>query len=225
MQVVAGSGAGQWFPHGFVPEVLELLLATWERLEFPNDVRLEPRITNLFNQAIEDEYTRQDKAWYVHPEIKEADPVTGKEVSRTDIRLYHRDIPGQKLYFALEAKRIHAESGDGTRGGYGEYVGTDGMMCFITGKYSRAARFGGMLAYVMDGDLGRAAQGVANAIRNGASRLKLVADGDYRPSKLMPCHPWNGETQHERSNGSFGMFHLLLAVRRGANGKERDRNI
>lgn len=214
MQVVAGKGAGQWFPDGFVFEILELLLATWEKLKLTRDVRLEPRITNLFNRAIEDEYTRQGKAWYVHPEIKEADPITGKEISRTDIRLYHREVPGQKLYFALEAKRLHVESDDRTRGGYGEYAGNDGMMCFITGKYSRSAPAGGMLGYVMDGDLERAAQGVTNAIRNAAAQLRLVSGGDYQPSKLMPQHPWNGETQHERNTGLFSMFHLLLPLRK-----------
>ena len=214
MQVVAGSGASQWFPDGFVPEILELVLATWEKLKLHRDVRLEPRITNLLNRAIEEEYTREGKAWYVHPEIKEADPVTGKEISRTDIRLYHRGIPGQKLYFALEAKRLHVESSDRTRGGYGEYVGADGMMCFITGKYSEAAPAGGMLGYVMDGNLERAAHGIGEAIGSRSADLKLVAGSQYRASKLMPLHPWNGETHHRRRSGLFAMYHVLLPVRK-----------
>ena len=214
MQIIAGKEAGRWFPDEFVPEILELLLATWEKLKLPRDVHLEPRITNLFNRAIEDEYTRQGKSWYVHPEIKEADPTTGKEVSRTDIRLYHREVPGQKLYFALEAKRLHTESDGRTRGGYGEYAGNDGMMCFITGKYADLAPACGMLGYVMDGNLEFAAQGVANAIRNTAAQLRVVAGGEYKSSTLMPEHPWNGETQHERNTGLLSMFHLLLPVRR-----------
>jgi hypothetical protein len=214
MQIIAGREAGRWFPDGFVPEILELLLATWEKLQLPRDVRLEPRITNLFNREIEDEYTRQGKAWYVHPEIKAANPTTGKEVSRTDIRLYHREVPGQKLYFALEAKRLHTESDGRTRRGYGEYVGNDGMMCFITGKYADLAPACGMLGYVMDGDLDLAAQGVANAIHDAAAQLRVVSDGEYKSSKLMPKHPWNGETQHTRNTGLLSMFHLLLPVRR-----------
>jgi len=214
MQVIVASDSSQWFPDGFVPEILELVLATWEKLKLNRDVRLEPRITNLLNLAIEDEYTREGKEWYVHPEIKGADPVTGKEVSRTDIRIYHRGVPGQKLYFVFEAKRLHVESNQRIRGGYGEYVGLDGMMCFINGKYSEAAPSGGMLGYVMDGDLKRAAHGVAQAIDANKNELKLIAGSDFQPSKLMPQHPWNGETRHDRNNGLFIMFHMLLPVKR-----------
>jgi hypothetical protein len=123
-------------------------------------------------------------------------------------------VPGQKLYFALEAKRLHTESDNRTRGGYGEYVGNDGMMCFITGKYGDLAPACGMLGYVMDGDLELAAKGVANAIRNAAVQLRVIAGGEYESSKLMPKHPWNGETRHERNTGLLSMFHLLLPVRR-----------
>lgn len=214
MRVVAVRGANQWFPEGFVPEILDLVLATWKKLRLRRDVRLEPRITNLLNQAIEDEYTRQDKAWYVHPEIKDADPVTGKEISRTDIRLYHRGIPGQKLYFALEAKRLHVEAGDRTRASYGDYVGNEGMMCFITGKYSQAAPAGGMLGYVMDGDLKRAASGLSDAISSRSTELRLEVGSQYKASPLMPRHPWNGETHHKRVNGMFAMYHLLLPIRK-----------
>jgi hypothetical protein len=212
MQVVTGKGANQWFPEGFVPEILELLQATWEKLKFPRDVRLEPRITNLLSRAIEEEYTREGKEWYVHPEIKEADPITGKEISRTDIRLYHRGIPGQQLYFAFEAKRLHVEASDRTRGGYSEYVGVDGMMCFITGKYSKAAPAGGMLGYVMDGDLERAARGISEAIRDRSVDLKLVSGGEYRFSPLMALRKWNGETHHRRRTELLTIYHLLLSV-------------
>jgi len=212
MQIIAGNGAGQWFPDGFVSEIIELLLATWEKLKLRDDVLLEPRITNLLNSALEEEYTRQGKTWYVHPEIKEADPVTGKEVSRTDIRFYHRDIPGQKLYFAWEAKRVHVESHGGTRGGYSEYTGIDGMMCFITGKYSGTAPAGGMIGYVMDGKLEKASKGISNAVEAHRAALKLTKNGRYKASKLMPKHPWNGETHHRRKNGPFDMYHVLLSV-------------
>jgi len=212
MQVVVGNGANRWFPDGFVPEILELLLATWKKLKLRCDVQLEPRITNLFSQAIEEEYTRQGKAWYVHPEIKESDPQTGKEISRTDIRFYHRDIPGQKLYFVLEAKRLHVKSENSTHLGYTEYIGADGMMCFITGKYSRTAPFGGMIGYVMDGELDQAAKGIADAIQTRAAELRLADNTQYQASPLMPCHPWNGETYHRRKSGLFAMYHLLFSV-------------
>jgi hypothetical protein len=53
--------SGQWFPEGFVPEIFELLLATWEKMKLGREVCLEPRITNLYCRAIEEEYTRQGK--------------------------------------------------------------------------------------------------------------------------------------------------------------------
>ncbi len=215
MQIVTSTtstGASQWFPEGFVPEVIELLLATWKKLALPDDVRLETRITALFNNALEDEYTKQNKPWYVFPEIKKIDSKTGKEVARTDIRFYHRATPGQKLYFALEGKRLHAHSDNGTRPGYGEYVGADGMMCFVTGKYSEIASCGGMLGYVMDGKLKSASKGIAKAIGNTSVPLMLAAGSTYSPCQHMPKHPWNGVTQHSRGSGPFDIYHLLFSV-------------
>jgi hypothetical protein len=88
------------------------------------------------------------------------------------------------------------------------------MMCFITGKYSKTAPAGGMLGYVMDGDLEKAARGISEAIRDRSGGLKLAAGGEYHISALMPLHKWNGETHHRRQTGLLVIYHVLLSIRK-----------
>jgi hypothetical protein len=56
---------------------------------------------------------------------------------------------------------------------YSVYVGDEGMMCFVTGKYSAGLPHAGMLAYVMDNDVSRAWDGLSTAIEDNRISLKL----------------------------------------------------
>nr|VFK31406.1 MAG: hypothetical protein BECKMB1821G_GA0114241_10838 [Candidatus Kentron sp. MB]VFK34731.1 MAG: hypothetical protein BECKMB1821I_GA0114274_10825 [Candidatus Kentron sp. MB]VFK76911.1 MAG: hypothetical protein BECKMB1821H_GA0114242_10835 [Candidatus Kentron sp. MB] len=63
---------------------------------------------------------------------------------------------GTEVYFAIEAKRLRYSFPSGkSETGNSEYVGKDGMMCFVTGKFAPFMRSGAMLGYVFDGDIER----------------------------------------------------------------------
>ena len=69
-------------------------------------------------------------------------------------------------------------------------------MCFVTGKYSRGLPLGGMIGYVMDGDLLRAHRNVQRAIQRERKALRISPGGDFQPTPLLPDSTWHGETRH-----------------------------
>lgn len=112
------------------------------------------------------------------------------------------------MCLVFESKRLNAPDSNA-----GEYVGKSGMMCFVTGKYSRGMPLGGMIGYVMDGDLPRAHRNVLRAIQREREALRISPGGDFQPTPLLPDSTWHGETHHQRADGVIAVFHLLLPVK------------
>lgn len=195
------------FPNGWTGEVLQFVIEVWEELRLPKGARLEPRITKLLAGAITDCYEREGRDWFLSPEEPAWDE-QGKEISRTDIRIYPPGKKRRKVCFVLESKRLNTPASNASK-----YVGEGGMMCFITGKYSAGLPCGAMLGYVMDGILARAHAAVCKAIVSKREPLRLRRDGELRFSYLMSEHKWHGETHHLLQDGVFTIYHLLLKVR------------
>ena len=200
-----------WFVDDFVPELIEVVLDTWESFRLTCSAKLEQRITNLFSDALELAYERQGKTWFLVPDMKRTDPKTGKEVARHDIRFFNREVSGQRLYFVFECKRLNVMNRRGVilpnSSGY-----RAGMMQFINRVYSAGHPCGGMIGYVMDGDFPSALENIRKLINKYRVSLCLVSGGEYAPSPLMPRHIQNGETKHQRSDGKFVIYHLLLPL-------------
>src|SRR5262249_1688993 len=144
-----------WFVSDFVPEILALVLDTWKSFRRAPSVRLEQRITSLFSDALERTYEKQNRSWFIVPEMKRTDPKTGKEVARHDIRFFHRDVSGQRLYFILECKRLNILNKRGqicpNSSGY-----LLGMIKFVNETYGAGHPAGGMIGYVLDGKVSTA---------------------------------------------------------------------
>lgn len=211
LMIANGAATRAWFVADFVPELLELVLTTWENFARDRSLRLEQRITNSFSHALVRAYEDQGKRWYVFPEMQRTDPKTGKEIARHDIRFFHRDVSGQSLYFIFECKRLNILNKRGAvvpnSAGY-----KAGIVKFMSGMYGAGHPCGGMIGYVMDGKVLSAAEAVKKLIQRHRGSLLLIAGGEYRPSVLMPRHSSNGETRHERNGGQFVLYHLLLPL-------------
>jgi hypothetical protein len=209
MQIKGESSERGWglFPAGWPGEVLRFVIEVWEGFSLHTDVVLEPRITKLLTGAICDRYEREERDWFVVPEFPDWDEESGKEESRTDIRFYPPGPKRRSVCFVFESKRLNMPAANSD-----EYVGHSGMMCFVLGKYSRGLRCGGMIGYVMDGDLRRANRNVTRAIKRKRKALRITPDGEFRPTPLLPDSTWHGETRHDRDSGVIVLFHLLLPV-------------
>jgi len=213
MLMLADSPATRaWFVADFVPEILEVVLDTWTSFRRAGSIRLEPRITSLFSDALERAYEEQDKRWFIVPEMKRTDPNTGKELARHDIRFYHRDVSGQRLYFIFECKRLNVRNKRGqVCTNSSSYV--IGMIKFVSETYGAGHPAGGMIGYTMDGNISSALQAIKKRINKKRSSLQILQHGDYAPSSSMLNYEHNGETKHRRSGGDFVLYHLLLPVK------------
>ena len=194
------------FPDGWAGEVLHCILDVWKGFRLPSPVRLEPRITKLLVGAIRKRYEAEERDWFLTVEDPDWNE-SGKEISRTDIRFYPLGKRRYSAWFVFESKCLNTPKSNASK-----YVG-DGMMCFITGKYSAGLPNAGMIGYVMDGNVPRARSAICNAINKKRELLRLSAQGEYQPSPVLDHHKLHGETVHQLSDGRFTIFHLLLKVR------------
>lgn len=156
---------------------------------------------------------------------------TSKVAGKPDFRFIHTNYDRRiRARFEVEAKRLHAKSKSGClEDGIGEYVTTarkkpereQGMMCFITGRYSHGLQAGAMLGYVFDGNLARAHASIAKSIGKHSDKLKLCSGGGLRVSNIVPGLSDVSESLHNLADevdiaapaaGHFSIYHLLVAV-------------
>lgn len=214
MQVSGTTKARGWglFPAGWEGEALQFVSDVWNELVLPRAARLEPRITKLLTGAIVARYEREERDWFCVPESPDWNE-EGKEISRTDIRLYPPGRKRRHVSLILEGKRLNTPASRAA-----EYVGADGMMCFIPTakvpvKYAAGLPCGAMLGYVLDGNVSRAHKAVCQAIKSKRTALLLTVDGEFRPYELPNSHKFHGITKHQCPDGVFLIYHLLLPVR------------
>ncbi|MEE4211560.1 MAG: hypothetical protein V2I43_20130 [Parvularcula sp.] len=111
------------------------------------------------------------------------------------------------LYLAYECKRLNV-TGKGGRSSLATAYVTEGMMRFLTEQYAEGLRVGGMLGYVMDGDM-PFAQSCVNAAILAHPPLQFLAGPD-------PLPPVGGverfSTLHDRApSENIGLRHALLS--------------
>jgi hypothetical protein len=217
MQRVAHSRGADWgdFPPGFVADLLRFTLEVWAEFALPRGVYKETRITALFYGLLQDRvYGDETKDWAVVDEKKRYDRC-GKEIARTDIRVLPPGKKHTEFAFVFECKRMNVRRRGKVHHGAGAYVGKGGMMRFIDGKYASGLREGGMLGYVMNGDVASAREAVSRFVdrRRGPLRLGLLTG--YSPCGLLGKHLHHGETRHDLVDGRvFTLYHLAVPVRR-----------
>ena len=119
----------------------------------------------------------------------------------------------EDIYFCLECKRLNVVQNDGKVRPYtSEYV-THGMLRFIRGQYAAKVRHGGMLAYVLDGDVVQAIQNVSGVIQSRFRELEMEPPGKMLPSSVRPDDSRLKETHHSRRHisDSFQIHHIFAA--------------
>ena len=87
-----------------------------------------------------------------------------------------------------------------------EYV-REGMMRFVTGKYSPELPIGGMIGYVMDGNVEAASRSVIEQIVSGSNELRCTED-----SVIFLARPDHFSTVHARNPITIELRHQLLSA-------------
>lgn len=195
----------------FVPQILTLVISTWEGMVPPAPDEGEDKITVALCRALRQSKTARGLPFQIHTQVVELEPVPGEDFGRLDIAFFP---PGsrEEIYFCLESKRLNVLRNGKTRAYASEYV-TGGMLRFVTGQYSRAVRHGGMVAYVRDGKVSRAMTNVEANIRKHCAALCMTAPGAFLTSTALKSDGRARETHHHRAHEAslFRIHHLFMA--------------
>ena len=166
-----------------LPEILGLVIDSWESLPAPAANELENSITNRLCARMQNAPDRETFPFHIQPQDVILEANSGDELGRTDIA-FKPFAPSDRIYFCLECKRLNVRllNAPRPRPYFSEYV-RNGMLRFISGQYASAVRHGGMLAFVLDADLSAAMEGVRGNIQiaqvdlgmtSGPAHIKVV---------------------------------------------------
>lgn len=194
-----------------VPEILSLVIASWEGMRSPSPDEREDSISVELWRALRRNRTARELMFQVDTQQVELEPMPGEDIGRLDIA-FRPLIPREDIYFCLECKRLNVVKGGETRAYASEYV-TFGMLRFVTGQYAKAVRQGGMVAYVLDGNISRAMTNVETNIRSQHSALRMDPPGAFQPSTVLKDDARVRETHHHRAHETnlFRIHHLFMA--------------
>jgi len=221
MVMGAIGNAREWkedlFPYELIPEIIELIINSWKTFKKPDRLDLEVPISRAFTKKLQYEKNSQNSLPFkIRPELVTYGTDEDKDSDgRIDICFDYIGTPDEETYFALECKRLRIPypppSNLATNNS--DYVGEQGMMCFITGKYSRNVTSGGMIGYVMDSNTKKAISSLITLIKRKSSFLKLVKNTGLEPSAIISNYPNAKETKHALpGKQKFTIHHLFLAV-------------
>jgi hypothetical protein len=200
-----------------VPDILAVVISSWEEMPAPAPDALEDHITLELLRVLRRHRAARDLPLTIHLQTVEIDPAEGQGIGRMDIAFYPL-VNREDIYFCLEAKRLNVLKEGKVRSYAAEYVRL-GMMRFITGQYAKLARNGGMIGYVVDGRVSHAINNVTQNIRKRHVELGMSAPGELRSSSILAGDLRASETHHTRRHdpSSFLIHHLFMTKAVSAN--------
>jgi len=147
----------------------------------------------------------------IHTQLVELEPAIGEEFGRQDI-VFIPLVPREDIYFCLESKRLNVVKKGKLRAYASEYV-TFGMLRFVTGQYSKAVRHGGMIGYVLDGNVSQAITNVEGNVQTHHAALCMTSPGVLQSSTVLKDDARARETHHQRTHETtlFRIHHLFMA--------------
>lgn len=195
-----------------VPDILRLILSTWEEMPSFSSDALEDPTTEALCRALRKNRTSASLPFRIDIQMVELDPAAGQDQGRMDIA-FSPMVPHEAFYFCLECKRLNVVR-QGRRRTLGtEYV-TQGMSRFVNRQYGYQVRHGGMLGYVLDSRVDLAITAVQTAIRTRRQDLKIVEAAGLRQSSFLPEAENVFETAHVRDETAsyFLLQHIFAAT-------------
>jgi hypothetical protein len=199
-----------FFQQNLIPAILSLILSTWDRMGKPGQTDSEPEISLRLSSALINGKDRNRHPFLIRYEDVEVDTNLEKVTGRKDI-VFFPTVHDEDIYFCLEAKRLNALV-SGVRRSLADAYVKEGMQRFIDGKYSRFVHHGGMLGYVLDGQVDRAVRNVGTNIRTHVRELGMALPGRFLPSSVRANDPSAKETHHRRGQETalFRIHHLFM---------------
>jgi hypothetical protein len=193
-----------------VPQILNLVIDSWDGMPSPAPDEKEDHITISLCRLLKQNKAARGLPFRINIQRVELEPLAGDEFGRQDI-VFEPLHPCEDIYFCLESKRLNVVKDGKLRAYASEYV-TLGMLRFVTGQYSKAVRHGGMVGYVLNGNVATAISNVEDNIRKQHSALGMTAHGELLPSTVLTGEVRARETHHLRTHEIelFRIHHLFM---------------
>ena len=206
MYGVSSSRLIQQFPIEEVKQAIELILRSWE--SFNAKVNLEDKITNKFYAHLVENKSRSTYFFTIVPRPAEIDE-QGEEIGEIDLKVIYRNQEKTSFSFECKRLRVHFPSGFDTLAG--KYV-TEGMCRYFNGQYARELDKGGMLGYVMDGNIDVAVNDVKAAIEKRLLSLYMQENETLKASSYITSKQVK-ETLHKYGpTKRFIIHHVFLPM-------------
>ena len=168
----------------------------------------EESITGFIAESIKDITVWEKESWlkWFHVDDDPRVPTegrSGKHRWKADLIIESNPHGGPQYVF--EAKRLK-----GSKHTAGRYTGSDGMGCFISGKYASRYDEAGMLGYVQSDSLAEWKDKVERKIDRDAKKLSLT--GSQRDEQVIDAFPLEWVSEHNRNSvrRSITIYHILL---------------
>jgi hypothetical protein len=211
--MLIGTPPSEWVDliDNLVPDILDLVISTWEEMSPPAGDALEDPTTEALCRCLRQNKNSSKLPFRIYPQVVELDPAVDEDQGRMDI-VFIPMVPHEGIYFCLECKRLNVVGEKGVRPYAAEYV-LYGMMRFVRGQYSAVVRHGGMLGYVLNGNISHAIKNVGKAIQNNHLDLGIAPPGAMQPSSILLTNPRVRETRHMRKHNTdvFQIHHIFVA--------------
>ena len=194
-----------------VPEILDMVISNWTRMPPLAPAAREDPTTEALCRCLRRDRDRCNLPFRIDIQMVELDPAAGEEQGRMDI-VFSPPVPRESIYFCLECKRLNALVEGEVRAYSSEYV-RFGMLRFVRGQYSVSVRNGGMLGYVLDGDIAGAMANVDANISNRHDELGMDLPAQFQTSSIRPHDVRAKETTHRRQHGRepFSIHHVFVS--------------
>lgn len=214
MSVVGGSDDWIDLLERMLPSILRLVIEVWAGMPKPFSDDREDRITEFLCRALRDNRTIRDLPFYIEIQVVELNPAPGQELGRLDIAFKPTSLPGapdESIYFCLECKRLNVVVDGKKRPGGSDYV-AHGIARFVNGQYASAVRHGGMLGYVLDGDVAGAIINVESNVQSQHVALCMSPPGTLHSSSVLHEVSTAKESLHSRwgESSPFRIHHLFV---------------
>jgi hypothetical protein len=196
----------------FVKDAHRLLALGYRRLDSASQASTEEEeITESLANAIadlldEEGAPRWTDRYVVNDEIRLRHPTRkAKKRPRIDIQIvYVKGRPRPRFHF--EAKRF------GPKNHVGDYLGKEGLGCFLTGDYARDSEDAGMLGYVQNESCDWWAKKIEQSLQKDTRKYGVVTGTSWEAHCVIEELPHCYRTRHERP--SVGrpvcVYHTLL---------------
>lgn len=129
----------------------------------------------------------------------------GRRRRRVDIEI-RRIQAGPRPRFRFEAKRLHSARS------IAAYLGSDGLMLYITGEYAREQDEAGMLGYIQAGTPAEWADRIGGQLDEGAASYSVRVSGEWAFSPLVQELVHTFRSRHDRLavGRPIAVYHTLL---------------